>query len=379
MTKNVKAITVEERRARIEKARKLMVDNNIDAVFIESGSTLEYFTGISWSSSERMTATIIPRKGNIFYVCPAFEEERLRELISIDGEVRIWQEYESPFKLVVDTLKDLGMASGRIGIEEYARFFLYDGIREASVGLEMVNAKPVTAGCRMIKSSNELALMAKVNEITLEAYRIGLSELKERMSQSELDAIVYQTMTALGASKAGWVGSSFGKYSAFSHGSSQAQSLKEGDIVLIDGGCILEGYQADVTRTTVFGTPSKRQRQIWDVVKEVQTKVYEQAKAGVLCEHLDATARKVVEKAGFGSGYTNFFHRVGHGVGMEFHEWEYLVKGNKMAMQPGMCFSNEPGIYLCEEFGVRLEDCFYITEDSYQTFTPQSPSIDVPI
>lgn len=379
MFDNIKPITKNDRLQRLEKARSLMLESGIDAIFLESGTSLEYFTGIKWWPSERMTACIVPKDGAPFYICPAFEEERLRELINIEGKVRVWQEHESPFNLVVNSLKDLGISSGRIGIEENVRFFLFDGIKNSSSTFEFVNAKPVVGKCRSIKTHVELELMRMANEITLQAYKIGFSSMEKGMSQYDFNKIVEDAFLALGATEKGWAGSSFGKYSAFPHGSSQPQSLKEGDIVLIDGGCKLEGYQADITRTTVFGEPTKRQKEIWNVVKEAQSAVYEHIEAGKPCESLDAVARSVVEKAGFGTGYTNFFHRVGHGIGMDFHEWEYLVKGNKTPLTPGMCFSNEPGIYLYDEFGVRLEDCFYVTEDGYKAFTPQSPSIETPV
>ncbi|WP_420581477.1 M24 family metallopeptidase [Reichenbachiella sp.] len=372
-------INTNDRIQRIEKASKLMQQHQIDAIFIESGTSLDYFVGIKWWPSERLTGVLIFSDGTLKYVGPAFEKERLEEMIALDGDVYSWEEHENPFQLVARLFKDKSGATATLGMEENVRFFQSDGISSFLGQANIINAKPITAGCRAIKSPKELALMKKANEITLEAYRIGFSKLKEGMSQYELSAIVANASTALGAMEAGWAGSMFGEYTAFPHGSKTAQQLKEGDMVLIDGGCKLDGYQADITRTTIFGKPTQRQQDIWNIVKEAQTAVYEQAKAGVPCEHLDATARAVVNKHGFGGGYENFFHRVGHGIGMDFHEWEYLVKGNSTPMQPGMCFSNEPGIYLYGEFGVRLEDCFYITENGYEAFTPQMDSIDSPV
>lgn len=379
ITDGIEFINVKDREERIEKAAKLMQQRGIDAIFIESGTSLEYFAGIKWWPSERMTGLLLFSDTSINYICPAFEQERLQELITLKGDVAIWQEHESPFALVAKLFKGKRSSNGVLGIEENVRFFQSDGITSFLPQASIVNARSITAGCRAIKTPKELALMKKANEITLKSYQIGFNQLKEGMSQYELGAIVAEASTALGATEAGWAGAMFGEYTAFPHGSKTAQQLKEGDLVLIDGGCKLGGYQADITRTTIFGKPSQRQQDIWDIVKEAQTAVYEQAKAGVPCELLDATARSVVEKYGFGNGYENFFHRVGHGIGMDFHEWEYLVKGNQTPMQPGMCFSNEPGIYIYGEFGVRLEDCFYITENGYEAFTPQSPSIDIPI
>lgn len=379
MATDVQFITKKERQNRIEKAKELMSMNSIDAIYLDSGTSMKYFVDLQWWPSERMTGVLIPQKGDIHYICPKFEDERLKELLSIEGELRTWEEHESPYELIGDILKDLNYSNPTIGMEEGVRFFIANGIRKSNANLTVVDGSPVIAGCRSIKSPMELALLKKANEITLEAYRIGLSKLKEGMTQYDLNKIIYDAFMGLGASATGWVGASFGKYTAFPHGSNEPSKLKEGDNVLIDGGCILGGYQADITRTTVFGKPTQRQRDVWNVVKEAQTKVYEKAKAGVPCELLDTTAREVIEKAGFGAGYTNFFHRVGHGIGMDFHEWEYLVKGNKTPMQPGMCFSNEPGIYLYDEFGVRLEDCWYVTDNGYEAFTPQSSSIDNPI
>ena len=379
ITDEVEFINTQDRAQRIEQASKLMQQHQFDAIFIESGTSLEYFAGIKWWPSERLTGVLIFSDATLKYICPAFEKERLEEMIALPGDVVSWEEHENPFQLVAQLFKDKSGATATLGIEENVRFFQSDGIASFLGQATILNAKPMTAGCRAIKTTKELALMKKANQITLEAYRIGFSKLKEGMSQYELSAIVAEASTALGATEAGWAGAMFGEYTAFPHGSKTAQQLKEGDLVLIDGGCKLGGYQADITRTTIFGKPTQRQQDIWNIVKEAQTAVYEQAKAGVPCEQLDATARAVVDKHGFGNGYENFFHRVGHGIGMDFHEWEYLVKGNSTPMQPGMCFSNEPGIYIYGEFGVRLEDCFYITENGYEAFTPQSPSIENPI
>ncbi|WP_422358722.1 M24 family metallopeptidase [Reichenbachiella sp.] len=379
ITDGIEFINAQDRTQRIEQASKLMQQHQFDAIFVESGTSLEYFTGIKWWPSERLTGVLIFSDATLKYIGPAFEKERLEEMITLPGDVASWEEHENPFQLVAQLFKDKSGATATLGIEENVRFFQSDGIASFLGQTTILNAKPITAGCRAVKTPKELALMKKANEITLEAYRIGFSKLKEGISQYELSAIVAEASTALGATEAGWAGAMFGEYTAFPHGSKTAQQLKEGDLVLIDGGCKLGGYQADITRTTIFGKPTQRQQDIWNIVKEAQTAVYEQAKAGVPCEQLDATARAIVDKHGFGNGYENFFHRVGHGIGMDFHEWEYLVKGNSTPMQPGMCFSNEPGIYIYGEFGVRLEDCFYITENGYEAFTPQSPSIENPI
>lgn len=379
ITKGVSFIDQEDRVIRIDKAAQLMTKYDYQAIFIESGTSLQYFTGIKWWPSERLSGLMIHNDGSIDYICPAFEEERFQELITNKGRVSVWQEHENPFQLVAKIFKSKHSVDGTLGMEENVRFFQSNGITSQLAKANIKSATPITAGCRSIKSPKELALLKKANEITLKAYKYAFSNMEEGMSQYSLSALVAEACTALGATETGWAGSMFGEYTAFPHGSSTAQQLKDGDLVLIDGGCKLDGYQADITRTTVFGQPTQRQRDIWDIVKEAQSAVYEQVKSGTPCELLDTTARAVVNKHGFGSGYENFFHRVGHGIGMDFHEWEYLVKGNKTPMQPGMCFSNEPGIYLYGEFGVRLEDCFYVTKNGYEAFTPQSPSITQPI
>ena len=376
MMGGISPISDEERLSRMEKARRLMTENHLDAIYIESGSSLSYFTGIRWGSSERMFAMILPARGEPAYVCPAFEEERAREVIRFGGDILTWKEDQSPYRKVAEILKDRGIASGRIGIEEKVRFFLFDGIRKESPGVEMVSADPVTVGCRVTKSPAELALMQRANDITIAAYRAAVETLSEGMTQFEFAANCAAAFQALGVQ--GGAGVQFGKYSAFPHGSSQPQKLKEGEIVMIDGGCSVEGYRSDITRTLVFGKPSDRQRDLWNLERKAQDAALAAAKPGVPCEAVDEAARRVITDGGFGPDYEYFTHRVGHGIGLDGHEWTYLVRGNKTPLRPGMCFSDEPGIYLYGEFGVRLEDCMYITVDGAKLFTAQSPSIEEP-
>ncbi len=369
-------ITVEERQGRIEKARQLMRENDLDAIYLEAGSSLVYFTGVSWWRSERLLGAVLPQKGDFAYVSPAFEEERAREKITFGNEVRVWQEDESPYKLVAQILKDRGLQGGKIGIEETVRFFQLDGIRKELPGTEFVSADAVTAGCRMVKSPAELALMQRANNGVIAAYEAVFAMMEAGMAQQEFNDLCSQAFKAVGMR--GGAGVQFGESSAFPHGSSKPQVLKEGDIVLVDGVGSVEGYRGDISRTTVFGEPTQKQRERWNLERKAQDAAFAAIKPGVPCEAIDAAARKVINDAGFGPGYKNFFHRVGHGIGLDTHEWTYLVKGNKTPLQPGMCFSNEPGIYVYGEFGVRLEDCFYVTEDGYQSFTKQSPAIDQP-
>jgi Xaa-Pro dipeptidase len=277
---------------------------------------------------------------------------------------------------VAQILTDRGVRTAKMGIEETTRFFFVDGIRKESPGVEMVSADPVTVGCRIRKSDTELALMKRANEITLEAYRAAYESLKEGMTHHEVSSIIAAAHAAMGVE--GGAGVQFAEFSAFPHGSSKPQKLKMGDIVMMDGGCSVEGYRSDITRTVVFGKPTDRQRRIWDLERKAQDAARDAVRPGVPCENIDAAARKVIVDAGFGPGYKNFTHRVGHGIGLDGHEWTYLVPGNKTPLAPGMCFSNEPGVYIYGEFGVRLEDCFYVTETGGELFTKQSPSIDDP-
>ena len=382
MTQGIVAISDEERNARIAKAQQLMGEQKIDAIYIEPGSSMYYYTGMRWSTSERMLAMVIPQRGEIGWVCPKFEEERARELIRFGKDIRTWEEDESPYRRVA---APQGIAdhrhrlrTGRIGIEERVRFFLFDGIREAAPKLEFVSATRVTAGCRMFKSPAEIALMQKGNDLTLIAYRATWATMRDGMPQGEFANNCATAFRNLGVQ--GGVFCSFGKYTAFPHGSSTPQTLQQGDVVLMDGGCGVEGYQSDITRTFVFGKPTQRQRDIWNLERKSQDAGFAAAKVGAPCEAVDAAARKVITDAGFGPDYKvpGLPHRTGHGIGLDGHEWTNFVRGNKTPIQPGMCFSDEPTIVIYGEFGIRLEDCLYITENGPKFFTAQSPSIDKP-
>ncbi|HSE24073.1 MAG TPA: Xaa-Pro peptidase family protein [Pyrinomonadaceae bacterium] len=378
MTDGAVPITLDERNARIEKARKLMKDLHIDAIFMEPGSSMSYYTGMRWGTSERMFALVIPARGELAWVCPKFEEERARELINMGTDIRTWEEDQSPYQRVAEILRDRGIRTGTVAIEERVRFFLYDGIREAAPALKFVSATPVTAGCRMFKSPAEISLMQLANDITIEAYKATKESMREGMTQGEFASNCAAAFRALGSS--GGIFVSFGKYTAFPHGSSTPQRLQEGDVVLMDGGCSVEGYQSDITRTFVFGKPTDRQRKIWDLEKKSQDAGFTAAKVGAPCEAVDAAARKVITDAGFGPDYKvpGLPHRTGHGIGLDGHEWTNFVRGNKTPIQPGMCFSDEPTIVIYGEFGIRLEDCLYITPDGPKFFSQQSKSIDEP-
>jgi len=323
-----------------------------------------------------MFGMVMPAEGELAYVCPAFEEERARERIRFGDDIRTWEEHESPYALVAQILADRGVRAGKVGIEERTRFFLVDGIQKQCPALTFVTADPVTVGCRVRKSPTELALMKRANEITLRAYETAVGELAEGMTHFELAKIIGAAHEAMGVQ--GGAGVQFGEFTAFPHGSTTPQKLKEGQVVMMDGGCSVDGYRSDITRTVVFGKPTPRQREIWDLERKAQDAARDAVRPGATCASIDAAARKVITDAGYGPDYKYFTHRVGHGIGLDGHEWTYLVRGNETKLEPGMCFSNEPGVYIYGEFGVRLEDCFHVTEDGGELFTPQSPSLDQP-
>lgn len=374
-------ITADERRGRIERARRLMASEKIDALMLCSGTSLVYFTNISWSGGERLFSCVIPVKGEPFFVCPAFEEDRAREQIALGpfagtADVRTWHEHESPYERVAQGLRDRGIATGRLGIEETVKFVFSDGVAQAARQLALISGTPVTAGCRGIKDAHELALMQLANTVTLKAYEAAYKSLAEGMTQNDFENLVSAAHARLGF--AGGAGVQTGQYSAMPHGSIQPQVIREGTILLIDGGCNIEGYQSDISRTFVLGKPTDKMKRVFEIERRAQDAALAAARPGVPCEAVDAAARKVIVDAGFGPDYKYFTHRVGHGIGMDWHEWPYLVRGNKTPLAPGMTFSDEPGIYLPGEFGVRLEDDMYITDDGAKLFTPQSESLEKP-
>jgi Xaa-Pro dipeptidase len=379
------AITREEHRQRQERARKLMSENALDAMVLMEGTSLRYFTGIRWWGGERLFALVLPAKGAAFYVCPAFEEERARELIanspdSGSPDVRTWQEDESPYQRLAQGLRERGLAGGKLGIEETIRFFFVDGIAKAAPQAILTSATPVTAGCRMIKSAHELALMSLANQVTLAAYEAVYHALHEGMTQQQVEELISAAYGQLGFP--GGASVQVGEYTALSHGSATPQVIREGSIVMIDDGCTVEGYQSDITRTFVLGKAPEKVRSkmnsVFDIVHRAQAAALAAARPGVECGAVDAAARKVIVDAGYGPDYKYFSHRLGHGIGMDGHEWPYLVRGNTAKLQPNVTTSNEPGIYIRGEFGVRLEDDMHVTENGAELFTPQSPSLEDP-
>jgi Xaa-Pro dipeptidase len=380
MKAQAKPITVDERRVRIENARSLMRANGMSALMLTGGTSMEYFTGIRWGLSERLLAAIIPASGSAFLVTPKFEEERAMEQahqgpLGKDADVYAWEENEDPYALIAKGLKARSLATATIGIEETVRFVFADGAAHVPA-VKTVSGTPVTAGCRTIKDAHEIALMRLASQVTLKAYEAAWKSLKDGMTQSDFASLVSLAHRQLGFD--GSAGVQVGKYSALPHGSATPQVIREGTILLIDGGCKAEGYSSDISRTFVLGKATQRMKDVFEIEHSAQTAALKAARPGVACEAVDAAARKVITDAGFGPDYKYFTHRVGHGMGMDGHEWPYLVRGNKLALAPGMTFSDEPGIYIPGEFGIRLEDDMLITPGGAELFTPQSTSLEKP-
>ncbi|HUI42208.1 MAG TPA: Xaa-Pro peptidase family protein [Terriglobia bacterium] len=381
MKDQAKPITADERRARLENARRLMTENRLDALMLMDGTSLVYFSNLRWYGGERLFALILPAKGEPFYVCPAFERGRAEEQIAngplaANPDVRTWQEDESPYALVAQGLRDRGVSTGRLGMEERVQFVFSDGVAQAAPALAIVSGTPVTAGCRMHKSAHEIALMRLAAQVTITAYEAAWRALQPGMTQHQLQQLIGAAYGQLGFP--GEVSVNVGTYSALPHGSLEPQTIREGDIVMIDDGCVVEGYVSDITRTFVLGKPVDKMRRVFDIVHRAQHQALTTARPGVEAQAVDAAARQVIADAGYGPGYTYFSHRLGHGMGMDGHEWPYLVKGDTLPLAANMMFSDEPGIYIRGEFGVRLEDDMHITEDGAELFTGQSASLEQP-
>ncbi len=380
ITADVVPITVKEREGRIEKAQRLLTEQKMDALVLDCGTSLEYFTGIRWGASERTMVAIVPAKGTVKYICPGFEKARLREQIKIGKEIYAWQEDESPYKLIAAVIKDAGIVSGNIGMEESLRFFIFDGIKKEAPHLNYVSGTPVTMPCRIIKSAAELALMQKASDITLAAIKASINQLKEGMLPGELSSIINTAQGQLGGDP-DFALCLFGEASAFPHGTTLPRKLQKGDIVLMDCGCRVQSYCSDITRTIVFDAePNKRQQQIWKLEQQAQSAGFAAAKIGSACHEVDDAARKIITDAGFGPAYQlpGLPHRTGHGIGMDGHEWGNMVKGNQQLLEPGMCFSIEPTISIIGEFGVRFEDCVYMTAGGPKWFSQPAKSIAEP-
>jgi Xaa-Pro dipeptidase len=380
ITGNAKPITSSERMARLTKVRGLMQQQRIAALLIEPGGSLEYFTGIRWHRSERVTLAVIPAAGDMLVVTPAFEEPSVRETLQVPGEVRPWDEHENPFERIVQALKDRGIQSGVIAAESTMRFFIVAGVRQIAADYEIVPADALVRACRLIKSPAELNLMQVANTITIEALRYVHGRLAVGMRAVEIAAMMDQATTMLGGAPE-FALVLLNEASAYPHGSLTPQTIHQGSTVLMDCGCAVHGYQSDITRTWVYGEPSTRQRKVWNTVKRGQEIALETARTGVQVGRIDDAVRSYYISEGWGPGYhlPGLSHRTGHGIGLDGHEPPYLVHGDATPLQPGMCFSDEPGIYIPGEFGIRLEDCWHMTDAGPVLFTPLAKSIDQPI
>ena len=371
MKDRARPFTNQERLGRIEKAKKLMAQEKIDAILLTGGNSPVYFANVSLGGGERLWALLIPARGEPFVVCPAFEEDRARELLADspfgkNTDIRTWQEDESPFTRVAAGLKDRGIVSGRLGIEETVKFVFADSLAQAAPAVKMVSATPITAGCRMIKDAHEVECLRLAGEATLKVYEAVYHALKEGMTQRDVSALVQMGYARVGFD--GFASLNVGEYTASPHGSRTPQTIREGTILMVDDGCKVEGYTSDITRTFVLGKPTDKMRTVFDLVYRAQQAALAAAKPGAPNEAVDAAARRTLADAGYGPGFKYLTHRVGHGMGMDMHEWPYLVKNNMFGwpsnptLQPGMIFSDEPGIYIKGEFGIRLEDDMHITE-----------------
>lgn len=366
----------DEYRARLAKAQRLMAEQGMDALFVGAGTSLKYFVDLDWWGSERTAGVLLARHGDPVYITPDFERSRALEQIRFGKDVRTWQENESPFALIADTLRGMGVATGTLGIEEKVPFFIAEGIAQAAPQLKLANATPVTAGCRAVKSEAEIALLQIANDATLACYHAVWQALQPGMTQQDVQALVALAYGQLGVR--GFVDINVGKYTAQPHGSREPQKIEEGTVVILDDGCLVHGYISDITRTFVLGKASDKMKRVFALVQKAQIAAREAARTGGMMGDIDAAARKVIADGGYGPGYRFFTHRLGHGIGMDMHEWYYAVGDSRQPILSNMTLSDEPGVYIPGEFGVRLEECMVTTPEGGRWFTPQSPSIEQP-
>ncbi|CAM3984824.1 M24 family metallopeptidase [Pseudoalteromonas byunsanensis] len=381
MTQGVNAIQYDEYLERIAKAQRYMQQHGIDAIYLNAGTNLKYFTGMQWYASERLVGAILPASGTVEFIAPSFEIGSLLDYQVVEGPINDWQEHQSPYALFAQVLEKMGISkNATVGIDESTAFFVADGIRLEAPELNLINAQPVTAHCRMHKSDNELALIQRAMDMTLAVHKATASMLHEGITTTEVEAFINQAHKKVGAPGNYFCIVLFGKASSFPHGVKEPQVLKKGDIVLVDTGCKLEGYLSDITRTYVFGDANERQRTMWQHEKNAQLAAFEAAQIGKTCGDVDYAARSYLASVGLGPDYDlpGCPHRTGHGIGLDIHEWPYLVKDNPQHLAKGMCFSNEPMLVVPDEFGVRLEDHFYMTDQGPKWFTQPSHSIDDP-
>lgn len=380
LTGSAQPISATERQARIAQVQELMRQKKVGALLVEPGSTLEYFTGIRWWRSERTTAAIIPATGQVLVVTPAFEEPSVRETLQVGGEIRVWNEADNPFETIAQSLRDRGLASGVIAVEPTLRFFIVDGVRRASKGFEVVSGDDLVRACRLLKSPAELALMQTASDVTIEALRRVHAQVQKGMKATDVASLMDGITTALGGTPEFSL-VLLNEASAYPHGSDKPQEIRDGSVILMDCGCTVYGYQSDISRTWVFGEPSAKQRKVWSTVKRGQEIALQTAKLGLEVGRIDDAVRSYYQAEGWGPDYKlpGLPHRTGHGIGLDGHEAPYLVHSDVTPLQAGMCFSDEPGIYIPGEFGVRLEDCWHMTADGPRTFTTLARSLEDPI
>ncbi|PCI48978.1 MAG: X-Pro dipeptidase [Alphaproteobacteria bacterium] len=381
MTTNISPIGLTEYTARMKQAQKLMRDKSIAAIYINAGTNLAYFTGTVWHPSERMVGAVIPADGEIEYISPVFEVGTLEQYMGIKGKVHGWEEHETPYGLFREMLNTRGLTAGKIALDESCPFFISNGIALAAPEFDYVNADRITVPCRQIKSAHEIAIMQRAKDMTLEVHKAAARILRPGITAPEVEEFIHAAHMKVGAPAGSYfVIVLFGKDTAYPHGVKNPKALEENDMVLIDTGCQLHGYISDITRTYVFGEPTARQRHIWNIEKATQAAAFDQAQVGSRCGDVDLAARACLETYQLGPDYKlpGLPHRTGHGIGMDIHEWPYLNSGDDTTLAPGMCFSNEPMICIPGEFGVRLEDHFYMTENGPKWFTEPSHSIDDP-
>jgi len=372
-------ISVAERQARVARGAELMREHDLAAVLVEAGTSLRYFTGVQWWRSERLTAAVLTREGEIAIITPFFEEPSVRETLALPAELLTWDEDEDPAAKLAEWLNARGLGEGRIGIEETVRYFAVDGLAAALPSATLVSGNPVVRGCRMIKSASELALMQRATDITMAAYRHAAPRIERGMTPADIGVLINGATRAMGGSPE-FALVLLGEASAYPHGSGKPQEVREGVVILLDCGCNVEGYQSDISRSFVFGEPDARQRQVWQQMRQGQDVAFAAARLGATAGSVDEAVRTFYEGLGYGPDYRlpGTSHRTGHGIGLDGHEPVHLVRGEQTRLAPGMCFSNEPGIYIPGEFGIRLEDCFWMDEAGPRWFSTPAPSIDDP-
>ncbi|MGB0936777.1 MAG: M24 family metallopeptidase [Colwellia sp.] len=380
MTTEAKAISKEEYQARINKAQQLMSAQGVCALYLDAGTNLSYFTGLNWYKSERLVGAILPAQGELEYIAPHFEKGSLQDNMKICGNYNGWHEDESPYQLFSKIINQLGFKGGKIAIDESAAFFVFDGCRKVAEKFEFINGSDITAPCRQIKSKAEITLMQQAKNMTLEVHKAAARILHPGITTVEVTEFINEAHRRVGASGSSFCIVLFGLATSFPHGVKDPQVLKENDWVLIDTGCLLHGYNSDITRTYAYGEATKKQRIAWQVEKDAQAAGFKAAQLGVDCGKVDDAARQVINENGYGPDYElpGLPHRTGHGCGLDIHEWPYLVRGTSTPLQTGMVFSNEPMLVIPDEFGVRLEDHFYMGDKGPVWFTLPSHSIDDP-